>query len=55
MAGNPEADSYTFIENLLEALFVLGKLSHALDIVTQRVAGEIHALVEVTLDEVEER
>jgi hypothetical protein len=34
---------------------VLGKLGNALDIVTQRVAGEIHALVEVTLDEVEER
>ena len=54
-AGNPEADSFTYIENLLEALFVLGKLNHALDVATQRVASEIHALVEVTLDEVEER
>lgn len=54
-AGNPEADSYTYIENLLEALFVLGKLNNAMDIITQRVPSEIHALVEVTLDEVEER
>lgn len=54
-AGNPEADSYTYIENLLEALFVLGKLNNALDMITQRVPSEIHALVEVTLDEVEER
>lgn len=53
--SNPEADSYSYIESLLEALFVLGKLGHALEVVTQRVPGEIHALIELTLDEVEER
>lgn len=53
--ANPEVNSYAYIETLLEALFVLGKLGGALDIITQRVASEIHALVEVTLDEVEER
>jgi exocyst complex component 4 len=52
---NPEADSYTYIETVLEALFVLGKLSGALDTVSQRVSTEIHHLIDLTLDEVEER
>jgi exocyst complex component 4 len=34
---------------------VLGKLGSALDIVAQRLPGEIFALVETTLDEVSER
>jgi exocyst complex component 4 len=53
--ANPEADSYRYIEIVLEALFVLGKLNTALDTVTQRVTSEIHHLIETTLDEVEER
>ncbi|OCF43069.1 exocyst complex component 4 [Kwoniella heveanensis CBS 569] len=53
--GNPEADSYAYMETLLEALASMGKLGAALDMVAQRVPGEIHALVETTLDEVEER
>lgn len=52
---NPEADSYRYIEAVLEALFVLGKLSGALETVAQRVSTEIHHLIETTLDEVEER
>jgi exocyst complex component 4 len=52
---NPEADSYRYIELILEALFVMGKLNSALDTVTQRVATEIHHLIESTLDEVDER
>jgi exocyst complex component 4 len=52
---NPEADSYRYIEAVLEALFVLGKLSGALETVAQRVSTEIHHLIEATLDEVEER
>jgi exocyst complex component 4 len=52
---NPEADSYGYIEAVLEALFVLGKLTGALDTVAQRVSTEIHHLIESTLDEVEER
>ena len=53
--ANPESDSYGYIEMLLESLFVLGRLGAGLDAVTQKVAGEIHGLVEATLDEVEER
>ena len=52
---NPEADSYAYMETLLEALAALGRLGSALDTLTQRVPVEIHALVETTLDEVEER
>jgi exocyst complex component 4 len=54
-AHNPEADSYRYIEVVLEALFVLGKLGGALETVSQRVSTEIHHLIEATLDEVEER
>ncbi|WWC59934.1 uncharacterized protein I303_102497 [Kwoniella dejecticola CBS 10117] len=53
--GNPEADSYAYMETLLEALAAMGKLGSALEMISQRVPGEIHALVETTLDEVEER
>ncbi|WVW79702.1 hypothetical protein I302_101672 [Kwoniella bestiolae CBS 10118] len=54
-SGNPEADSYAYMETLLEALAAMGKLGSALEMISQRVPGEIHALVETTLDEVEER
>jgi len=53
--ANPETDSFAYIEILLESLAVLGKLGSALDIVAQRLQSEIYALVESTLDEVEER
>lgn len=52
---NPEADSFMYIETLLESLAVLGKLGHALDIVAQKVPQEVFGLVETTLDEVAER
>ena len=52
---NPEADSFTYIETLLESLAVLGKLGHALDVVAQKLPQEIYNLVETTLDEVAER
>lgn len=52
---NPEADSFSYIETLLEALAVLGRLGSALDAVAQKVPQEIYSLVESTLDEVEER
>ena len=52
---NPEADSFAYMETLLESLTVLGKLGTALDSVSQRVPNEIFNLVESTLDEVEER
>jgi exocyst complex component 4 len=53
--ANPEGDSFTYIETLLESLAVLGKLGSTLDVVAQRLQGEIYSLVECTLDEVEER
>lgn len=52
---NPEADSFAYMETLIESLSVLGKLGAALDIVSQRLSSEIFALVEATLNEVEER
>ncbi|CCL98507.1 uncharacterized protein FIBRA_00506 [Fibroporia radiculosa] len=54
-ARNPEADSFSYIETVLESLAVLGKLGTALDVVSQKLPGEISTLVEATLDEVEER
>jgi exocyst complex component 4 len=52
---SPEADSFAYMETLLESLAVLGKLGNTLDNIAQRLPGEIFALVETTLDEVEER
>jgi exocyst complex component 4 len=52
---NPEADSFAYMETLLESLAVLGKLGNALDIVSQRLPAEIYSLVETTLEEVGER
>jgi exocyst complex component 4 len=52
---NPESDSFAYMETLLESLAVLGKLGSALDIVGQRLPGEIFSLVETTLAEVGER
>ncbi|TNY20452.1 hypothetical protein DMC30DRAFT_251425 [Rhodotorula diobovata] len=52
---NPEADSFAYIEMLLESLSALGKLGYAVDALGQRVQGEMFALVEATVDEVEER
>ncbi|KAK4047934.1 exocyst subunit [Microbotryomycetes sp. JL201] len=52
---NPELDSFSYIESLMESLAVLGKLGYGLDAVAQRVQGEIFALVESTVEEVGER
>ncbi|KAG5635065.1 hypothetical protein H0H81_012546 [Sphagnurus paluster] len=52
---NPEADSFAYMETLIESLAVLGKLGSALDNIAQRLPSEIFNLVETTLDEVEER
>lgn len=52
---NPEADSFTYIETLLEALAVLGKLGTGLDIVAQKLPNEIFSLIEATVEEVSER
>lgn len=52
---NPEADSFVYIEHLLEALAVLGRLGWALDALAQRESSEIFSLVDGTIQEVEER
>lgn len=52
---NPEADSFVYIEMLLESLSRLGKLGAALEIVSQRLALEVHQLVDTTIDEVDAR
>ncbi|WVQ74376.1 hypothetical protein IAR50_003977 [Cryptococcus sp. DSM 104548] len=53
--GNPEADSFSYMESLLEALAAMGRLGQALDMITQRAPAETHGLVESTLDEVDDR
>ncbi|KAL1410158.1 exocyst subunit [Vanrija albida] len=50
-----EVDSFAYMETLLEALAALGKLGTALDALVSRVPTEIHALIDATNDEVEER
>jgi exocyst complex component 4 len=51
----PESDSFSYMEMILEALAVLGKLGVALETVTQRLSTEIYNLVETTISEVNER
>ncbi|KAJ3563576.1 hypothetical protein NP233_g8850 [Leucocoprinus birnbaumii] len=53
--ANPEADSFAYMETLLESLAVLGKLGSALDNIAQRIPNEVFNLVETTIHEVEER
>jgi Exocyst complex component Sec8 C-terminal len=52
---NPESDSFTYIETLLEALAALGKLVGALDTVVNRLPVELYNLIELTIDEVNDR
>jgi hypothetical protein len=52
---NPEADSFLYMEGLLESLACLGKLKVAIDTASQRVALEVHNLIEATIEEVDER
>ncbi|KAL0071792.1 exocyst subunit [Marasmius tenuissimus] len=52
---NPESDSFAYMETILESLAVLGRLGSALDVIAQRLPGELFSLVDSTLDEVSER
>lgn len=54
-SGNPESDSFGYIETVLESLAVLGELGNGLDLVAQRLPLEIYSLVENTIEEVNER
>ncbi|PWN29329.1 hypothetical protein BDZ90DRAFT_230216 [Jaminaea rosea] len=53
--GDPEADSFLYVEMLLEALARLGKLGVAMDVIHQRLPVEVHSLVETTIQEVDSR
>ena len=53
--GNPESDSFGYIETLLESIAVLGELGNSLDMVAQRLPLEVYSLLEATIDEVNER
>ncbi|KAH7055486.1 Sec8 exocyst complex component-specific domain-containing protein [Auriculariales sp. MPI-PUGE-AT-0066] len=52
---NPENNSFTYIETLLESLAVLGQLASAMDVVVQRMPVEVYSLVENTIEDVSER
>lgn len=52
---NPEADSFAFMEMVLESLACLGKVAWAVEVIGQRVTGEIRTLVEGVVQEVQER
>lgn len=52
---NPETDSFTYLETILESLAILGKLGTGLDTITQRLPMELYSIVETTIDEVNER
>ncbi|RUS32021.1 hypothetical protein BC938DRAFT_476467 [Jimgerdemannia flammicorona] len=52
---NPETDSYYYMEILMESLAVLGKVQDALETIQQRLPIEIYALVDKTIEEVDER
>ncbi|KAK0551280.1 exocyst subunit [Tilletia horrida] len=52
---NPEMDSFLYIEMILESLAKLGNLGFALEVVTQRLPIELHALVDTTIEQVDQR
>jgi len=52
---NPEADSFSYIEAILESIAALGKLGTCLDVVSQRLPNEIFSMVETSLEEISER
>lgn len=52
---NPEQDSFAYMEVILESLSILGKLGHALEVISARIGSDLFTLVESTIDEVAER
>lgn len=55
VASDPETDSFAYMEMVMEALAILGRLGPALEILGQRIAAELFHLVEITIDEVADR
>lgn len=54
-AASPEADSFAYVEMLLESLTTLGRLGYAIDVTTQRLPSELFGVVETVIEEVGER
>ncbi|ORX92580.1 hypothetical protein K493DRAFT_316507 [Basidiobolus meristosporus CBS 931.73] len=52
---DPETDSLSYTETLLETLYVLGKLPSALESIQQRVPIELYQLVDRIVEEVDSR
>ncbi|KAI9476110.1 MAG: Sec8 exocyst complex component-specific domain-containing protein [Benjaminiella poitrasii] len=52
---NPETDSYYYMEIIMESLSVLGDIPAALQTIQERLSVEIHALIDRTISEVEQR
>ncbi|KAI8878211.1 hypothetical protein K501DRAFT_196399 [Backusella circina FSU 941] len=52
---DPETDSYYYMEIIMESLCVLNEIPTALETIKERLAVEIHQLVDKTIGEVEER
>ncbi|ORX36436.1 Sec8 exocyst complex component-specific domain-domain-containing protein [Kockovaella imperatae] len=54
-AFEADLESFDAMGSLLETLSVLGKLESSIETIVQRAPGELHNLVDTTLEEVEER
>ncbi|KAI9101019.1 Sec8 exocyst complex component-specific domain-containing protein [Phlyctochytrium arcticum] len=52
---NPEADSYQYIQSLLESLAHLGRLGQAMEVIRERLPVELYYVVERTVQEVDHR
>ncbi|GAA5800243.1 hypothetical protein HPULCUR_005668 [Helicostylum pulchrum] len=52
---NPETDSFYHMEIIMESILALGEIPAALETIIERLPVEIHALVDKTIAEVEQR
>ncbi|KAJ3052048.1 hypothetical protein HK097_006960 [Rhizophlyctis rosea] len=52
---NPEENSLQYMRNLLEALHLLGRLPHAIEITRDRLPVKFYHVVERTIQEIEQR
>ena len=53
--SSSESESFDYMQTLLEGLFILGKLSDALDLLPQRLPNEIQSIISTTIDQVSSR
>lgn len=52
---HPESDSFLYIQNITHALYTMGKLPYALEMMSQRLPIEIYQMIEKTINEVKAR